>query len=440
MEFTNTEKLYEIFLLHPQVCTDTRNVQKGSIFFALKGSNFNGNIFAKEALLKGAAYVVVDEIQETKSENFIFVEDALTALQNLAQYHRKKLGQKKLKVLALTGSNGKTTTKELIARVLSKKFKTHFTSGNLNNHIGVPLTLLQLNESHEIAVIEMGANHQKEIEFLCAITEPDFGLITNVGMAHLEGFGGPQGVLLGKTELFSNLSKNGGFAFVMSDDPRLLERAGDIAKQTYGTNNDATIKGNLIEANPFVVFEWQGNGISKHTVSTQMIGDYNVTNLIAACAVGNYFEIDEKEIDDAIASYVPDNNRSQLINCGTNTLVLDAYNANPSSMIAAIDNLARMKNEKKIIILGDMFELGEESTYQHQQIVNLIAEKIPAATLLLVGELFSKTKYKYNSIKFSDSKSAAIWIGINFPSNSLILIKGSRGVKMERCANVLMGI
>jgi len=440
MEFTNTEKLYEIFLLHPQVCTDTRNVQKGSVFFALKGSNFNGNLFAKEALLKGAAYVVVDEIQETKSENFIFVEDALTALQNLAQYHRKKLGQKKLKVLALTGSNGKTTTKELIARVLSKKFKTHFTSGNLNNHIGVPLTLLQLNESHEIAVIEMGANHQKEIEFLCAITEPDFGLITNVGMAHLEGFGGPQGVLLGKTELFSNLSKNGGFAFVMSDDPRLLERAGDIAKQTYGTNNDATIKGNLIEANPFVVFEWQGNKIAKHSVRTQIIGDYNFMNLIAACAVGNYFEIDEKEIDDAIASYVPDNNRSQLINCGTNTLVLDAYNANPSSMIAAIDNLARMKNEKKIIILGDMFELGEESTYQHQQIVNLIAEKIPAATLLLVGELFSKTKYKYNSIKFSDSKSAAIWIGINFPSNSLILIKGSRGVKMERCADVLMNI
>jgi UDP-N-acetylmuramoyl-tripeptide--D-alanyl-D-alanine ligase len=440
MEFTNTEKLYEIFLLHPQVCTDTRNVQKGSIFFALKGSNFNGNIFAKEALLKGAAYVVVDEIQETKSENFIFVEDALTALQNLAQYHRKKLGKKKLKVLALTGSNGKTTTKELIARVLSKKFKTHFTSGNLNNHIGVPLTLLQLNESHEIAVIEMGANHQKEIEFLCAITEPDFGLITNVGMAHLEGFGGPQGVLLGKTELFSNLLKNGGFAFLMSDDTRLVERAGDIAKQTYGTNNDATIKGNLIEANPFVVFEWQGNKIAKHTVKTQMIGDYNVTNLIAACAVGNYFEIDEKEIDDAIASYVPDNNRSQLIKSGTNTLVLDAYNANPSSMIAAIDNLARMKNEKKIIILGDMFELGEESTYQHQQIINLIAEKIPAATLLLVGELFSKTKYKYNSIKFSDSKSAASWIGINFPSNSLILIKGSRGVKMERCADVLMGI
>ena len=440
MEFTNTEKLYEIFLLHPQVCTDTRNVQKGSIFFALKGANFNGNVFAKEAMLKGAAYVVVDEIQETKSEKFIFVEDALTALQNLAQYHRKKLGQKKLKVLALTGSNGKTTTKELIARVLSKKFKTHFTSGNLNNHIGVPLTLLQLNESHEIAVIEMGANHQKEIEFLCAITEPDFGLITNVGMAHLEGFGGPQGVLLGKTELFSNLSKNGGFAFVMSDDPRLLERAGTLAKQTYGTNNDATIKGNLIEANPFVVFEWQGNGISKHSVRTQMIGDYNFMNLIAACTVGNYFEIDEKEIDDAIASYFPDNNRSQLIKCGTNTLVLDAYNANPSSMIAAIDNLARMKNEKKIIILGDMFELGEESTYQHQQIVNLIAEKIPAATLLLVGELFSKTKYKYNSIKFSDSKSAASWIGINFPSNSLILIKGSRGMKMERCADVLMNI
>lgn len=440
MEFTNTEKLYEIFLLHPQVCTDTRNVQKGSIFFALKGSNFNGNVFAKEAILKGAVYVVVDEIQKTKSENFIFVEDALTALQNLAQYHRKKLGQKKLKVLALTGSNGKTTTKELIARVLSKKLKTHFTSGNLNNHIGVPLTLLQLNESHEIAVIEMGANHQKEIEFLCAITEPDFGLITNVGMAHLEGFGGPQGVLLGKTELFSNLSKNGGFAFVMSDDPRLLEMAGDIAKQTYGTDNDATIKGNLIEANPFVVFEWQGSGISKHSVRTQMVGDYNLTNLIAACAIGNYFKIDEKEIDDAIASYVPDNNRSQLIKCGTNTLVLDAYNANPSSMIAAIDNLARMKNEKKIIILGDMFELGEESTYQHQQIINLIAEKIPAATLLLVGELFSKTKYKYNSIKFSDSKSAASWIGINFPSNSLILIKGSRGMKMERCADVLMGI
>jgi UDP-N-acetylmuramoyl-tripeptide--D-alanyl-D-alanine ligase len=347
------------------------------------------------------------------------------------------LRRDKLRVFALTGSNGKTTTKELIARVLSKKFKVLFTKGNLNNHIGVPLTLLQLTEEHEMAVIEMGANHQKEIELLCSIAEPDYGLITNVGLAHLEGFGGAEGVLIGKTELFTDLATHGGTAFVLADDQRLFERAASQKNISYGTTENAKIKGKLIAADPFVKFEWEATKIPNHEVQTQMAGAYNLTNLIAACAVGFWFKIDVEKIDEAIASYAPDNNRSQVVTCGTNTLLLDAYNANPSSMSAAIENFSKMKGEKKMIVLGDMFELGEESAKEHQNIVNLIGEKIPSSTVLLVGEMFSKTKYRYNSIKFPDSKSAGEWMKNNLPENSLILIKGSRGMKMEVVAEEL---
>jgi UDP-N-acetylmuramoyl-tripeptide--D-alanyl-D-alanine ligase len=433
-----TEKLYEIFLRHPKVCTDTRNIIPESIFFALKGGNFNGNEFAKEALSKGAAVAVVDEKEFADNENCFLVEDVLTALQDLARYHRQILAKNKLRVFALTGSNGKTTTKELIARVLSKKFKTLFTQGNLNNHIGVPLTLLQLTEEHEMAVIEMGANHQKEIELLCSIAEPDFGLITNVGLAHLEGFGGPEGVLIGKTELFVDLKKQNGIAFVLADDQRIVERASSLKQVTYGTTENSQVKGKLIVSDPFVKLKWQAPAISSHEVQTQMVGAYNLPNLIAACAVGNYFGIDVKQIDEAISSYAPDNNRSQFKKCGTNTLLLDAYNANPSSMSAAIENLAKIKSEKKMVVLGDMFELGETSAAEHQKIVNFIGEKIPDAKVLLVGKLFSETKYKYGSLKFPDSNAAAEWMKTNLPENTLILIKGSRGMKMERCADVLI--
>ena len=445
MDFITTENLYKIFLQHPQISTDTRTIFPGSIFFALKGENFNGNLFAKDALSKGAAFAVVDEKEFADGEKIFLVENVLVALQDLSRYHRQQLRNGKLNVFALTGSNGKTTTKELLARVLAKKFNTLFTKGNLNNHIGVPLTLLQLTKEHEMAVIEMGANHQKEIELLCTIAEPDYGLITNVGLAHLEGFGGPEGVLKGKTELFDDLKKRNGIAFVLTDDSRIVERAAGLKQTTYGTNGKGEVNGKLIAADPFVRFEWEAAipgdsswSIEMHEVKTQMAGAYNLPNLIAACAAGFHFGIDAKEIDDAIASYVPENNRSQFVKCGTNTLLLDAYNANPSSMAAAIENISKMPEKKKIIVLGDMFELGEASAQEHQKIVNLVGEKIPDATLVLVGKLFSATKYKYGSIKFQDSVAAAGWMKNNLPKNCLILIKGSRGMKMERCAGVLV--
>ncbi|MDQ3111142.1 MAG: UDP-N-acetylmuramoyl-tripeptide--D-alanyl-D-alanine ligase [Bacteroidota bacterium] len=427
----NTEQLYSVFQQHPKICTDTRNIIHGSIFFALKGGNFNGNLFAKDALAKGAAYAVVDEKEYADGEAFVHVEDVLLTLQDLARYHRQQLGKAGLRVFGLTGSNGKTTTKELLARMLAKKFKTLFTEGNLNNHIGVPLTLLQLDASHQMAVIEMGANHQKEIELLSSIAEPDFGLITNVGLAHLEGFGGPEGVLIGKTELFIDLAKRNGFAFVLNDDVRIVERASALKQLTYGTNESAEVNGKLIAADPFVRFEWAAPGIALHEVKTQMAGAYNLPNLLAACAAGFHFGIDAKEIDDAISSYAPSNARSQLEVRGSNSLILDCYNANPSSMAAAIDNMAKMPAKKKILVLGDMFELGDAAAKEHQHVVNLIGEKIPDATVVLVGKLFEQTKYRYNAVKFPDANAAAEWVKKNVPENALILIKGSRGMKME---------
>ena len=439
MKFATIENLYEIFLRHPHVSTDTRTIIPGSIFFALKGGNFNGNTFAQQALSKGAAFAVVDEKEFSNHPHVFLVEDVLSALQDLARHHRHALGKKGLRVLALTGSNGKTTTKELLARVLATTFKTHFTLGNLNNHIGVPLTLLQLKEEHEMAVIEMGANHLGEIALLSSIAEPDFGLITNVGLAHLEGFGGVDGVLKGKTDLFVDLEKRNGVAFVFADDARIVERSSELKRIMYGTSDEAEVKGKLIAADPFVRFEWGASGIPLHEVTTQMVGAYNLPNLIAACAVGCFFKIDAAKIDMAIASYAPENNRSQFEKCGTNTLLLDAYNANPSSMAAAIENISKFRHDKKIVVLGDMFELGEASAQEHQKIVNHIGEKIPDAKVLLVGKNFSETKYRYGSLKFADAIAAAEWMKNNLPENSLILIKGSRGMKMEIVAQALKG-
>lgn len=445
MEFITTEKLYNLFLAHPHISTDTRTILPNSIFFALKGGNFNGNTFAKEALTKGAAFAVVDEKEFADNEKSFLVADVLTALQDLARHHRQVLGKKGLRVFGLTGSNGKTTTKELLARVLAKKFKTLFTQGNLNNHIGVPLTLLRLTEAHEMAVIEMGANHQGEIALLSSICEPDFGLITNVGLAHLEGFGGPEGVLKGKTELFLDLEKRNGEAFVFADDARIVERASKLKSITYGTVDAAVVKGKLIAADPFVRFSWEAAypndsswSIEAHEVKTQLVGAYNLPNLLAACAAGFSFGIEPSDIDEAISSYAPENKRSQLEKHGSNSLILDFYNANPSSMAAAIDNISKMPAEKKMLMLGDMFELGDTSAEEHQKVVNLVGQKIPNATLVLVGKLFSETKYKYGAKKFLDATAAAEWLKANKPEHSLILIKGSRGMKMEQCADVLI--
>lgn len=430
MNLTSTEQLYAIFCRQPSVCTDTRAIIPGSIFFALKGENFNGNAFAAEALKKGAAYAVIDEA-EFAGENTLLVNDVLEALQELAKHHRNALGKNGLRVFGLTGSNGKTTTKELLARVLAKKFNTLFTQGNLNNHIGVPLTLLQLKAAHEMAVIEMGANHQKEIELLSSICDPDFGLITNVGLAHLEGFGGAEGVLKGKTELFTHLRNKNGIALVLADDERVMKISEGMQRLTYGTDENSEVKGILISADPFVRFAWEANGIARHEVQTQMAGSYNLPNLLAACAAGVHFGISASDIDEALASYSPSNARSQLEKRGSNTLILDCYNANPSSMAAAIDNLSKLSAERKIIVLGDMFELGESAAEEHQRVTDLIGEKLKGATVLLVGKLFGATRGYAQMIRLPDANAAAEWVKNNQPENSLILVKGSRGMKME---------
>lgn len=433
-----TEKLYEVFKSNPVISTDTRTITPGCIFFALKGGNFNGNKFAAEAISKGAAYAVVDEQEFVSSDKCLFVSDVLKALQDLSAYHRKVLGVNGLKIVALTGSNGKTTTKELIARVLAKKYKVLFTLGNLNNHIGVPLTLLRLTASHEIAVIEMGANHQGEIRDLCAFADPDCGLITNIGLAHLEGFGGEEGVYAGKTEMLLYLEKKeGSFAFLLEDDVRLHHFKLRLPNVSYGTDVTAVVQGTLLSSTPYVSYQWHTNGVEPHDVHTQMIGSYNLPNMLGATAIGMHFGVNHNDIDDAIATYVPDNNRSQLEQRGSNTLILDCYNANPSSMIAAIENMATTPAKKKILILGDMFELGNSSHSEHQRIVNFLSEKTPDATVIVVGDHFAATNDNNNFMRMKDAVEVTRWLESNPPDESLILIKGSRGMKMEAVATAI---
>lgn len=431
------EQLYAHFISNPTVCTDTRNITPGCIFFALKGGNFNGNLFAKDALNKGAAFAVVDEAAVVEGDQFLLVTDVLQALQDLAAHHRKILGASGLRVIALTGSNGKTTTKELLARVLSEKFKTLATDGNLNNHIGVPLTLLKLKAEHEIAVVEMGANHQKEIEMLCEIAQPDFGLITNIGLAHLEGFGGPEGVFKGKTEMFRHLISHKGFAFLLEDEPRVHAFKNQIPHLTYGLSPSADIYGELIPGHEFVHYKWKNIDGKIFEVHSQMIGSYNLPNMLAATACGVKLGVTPEQINRAISNYVPSNNRSQIEKRGTNTLILDCYNANPSSMIAAIENMAVTPAKNKMLILGDMFELGDSSHAEHQRIVDFISEKTPAAKVILVGKNFFATIDKHSFLRMNDSEEVKNWLAQNPPSESLILIKGSRGMKMEISAESL---
>lgn len=430
-------QLHEVFKSNPIVSTDTRAISPGCIFFALKGGNFNGNKFAAEAVSKGAAYAVVDEEGFVSSDKCLLVSDVLKALQDLAAHHRKVLGANGLKVVALTGSNGKTTTKELMARVLAKKYNVLFTQGNLNNHIGVPLTLLRLNSSHEIAVIEMGANHQGEIRDLCTIADPDFGLITNIGLAHLEGFGGEEGVFKGKTEMLVHLEKKNGFAFLLEDEVRLHHFKSRLKNSSYGLSVTADVQGTLFDTTGFVKYEWHANNISPRDVQTEMIGSYNLPNMLAATAVGLHLGVSPEKIDEAISSYVPDNNRSQLEKRGSNTLILDCYNANPSSMIAAIENVSITPAQNKMLILGDMFELGDSSEREHQQIVNFIEENIGDATVLLVGKHFSATSGALRFHRMIDAAEVKSWLQKFPPNDCLILIKGSRGMKMEGVAEMI---
>ncbi|RTL58893.1 MAG: UDP-N-acetylmuramoyl-tripeptide--D-alanyl-D-alanine ligase [Sphingobacteriales bacterium] len=419
------EQLYSIYVKYPSVQTDTRKLKEGDLFFALKGENFNGNLFAKEALEKGAVYAIVDETIADANERIIKVDDVLTTLQQLAGHHRKQFN---IPFLAITGSNGKTTTKELIHSVLSRQYKTYTTEGNLNNHIGVPLTLLRIKTDAEMAVIEMGANHQKEIASYCTYALPNYGLINNCGKAHLEGFGGIEGVRKGKGELYDHIRTNGGSIFINNDYDYLKEMSKGISnKISYGTA-DAETTGHLLESEPFLkVIITSDEAIN--SIQTQLVGDYNLPNVLAAVAVGKYFKVPADKIKLAIENYIPSNSRSQLIEKGTNKIILDAYNANPSSMKAAIENFAKVHADKKVLLLGGMAELGEESVKEHEAIVELI-QQYRWEKVVLVGGDFAKVQHPF--LFFKNSLQANQWYQKQHFENTYFLIKGSRTTRMEQ--------
>ncbi|SDY02241.1 UDP-N-acetylmuramoyl-tripeptide--D-alanyl-D-alanine ligase [Lutibacter oricola] len=410
------KQIHKLFIESNLVDTDTRNIRKGSLFFALKGDNFNGNKFADDAIKKGASYAIIDE-KKYESLNTILVNNVLETLQELANFHRKQLN---IPIISLTGSNGKTTTKELINCVLSTTYKTSATKGNLNNHIGVPLTLLSMDSSTEIGIVEMGANHLNEIEFLSNIAEPNIGYITNFGKAHLEGFGGVEGVIKGKSELYDFLRKTEGKAIVNSNDDLQIKQSKGIETIEFNSNQIE-----LLEVNPFVKVKYKNK-----IIQSKLIGSYNYTNISAAIAFGNYFNVELSNIKNAIENYFPTNNRSQIIEKNSNQIILDAYNANPSSMKVALENLNTLKTSSKIVFLGDMFELGETSKYEHQSIAKL-ATSFNFDKVFLIGKAFSTTNVK-NAFVYDSFESLKKSIDINTITNTTILIKGSRGMALER--------
>ena len=418
-------ELYQKFKTCSGFSTDTRKIGENVMFFALKGDKFNANSFAQEALAKGAKYVVIDEAAFATDERCILVSDVLYTLQKLANFHRQHLN---IPFVGMTGSNGKTTSKELVAAVLSKKFKTYYTKGNLNNHIGVPLTLLGIDESYEIAVIEMGANHQGEIRDLCTICEPTHGFITNIGKAHLEGFGGIEGVKKGKGELFDFLEKSGRTVFVNNKSEVIVTMASTRKfKERFDYLIASDEQVTMLQDSPLVIFS-----ANDKTYTTHLPGSYNFENIAAALAIGSYFGVPSDLANEAVAEYNPDNNRSQIIEKGTNSILLDAYNANPSSMSASIQNFINLKtNKQKVVILGDMLELGEEAPVEHQAIGELIA-KGNFALVILFGELMASALVSLpNAFYFTDKFSLHNWLIDKGLQNSYILIKGSRGVSLE---------
>lgn len=428
------EDLYSLFREHPIVVKDTRLNVEDAIYFSLKGGNFDGNVYARDALDKGAAYAVIDNEEFKSDERMILVDDALRALQNLARYHRKKLG---LPILALTGSNGKTTTKELIYSVLSQKYKCWATQGNYNNHIGVPLTILQMNEGTEIGVVEMGANNPGEIAALCDIAYPDYGYITNFGRVHLEGFGNLQGVIEGKTEMYRYLAAHDKMVFVNAIDRVQMELTASMKRYVIGknkelANEDTGCEVRFVDADPLVRMEFEGQEIR-----SELIGAYNYQNMAAAACIGKYFKVDTEDIPKGIQSYHPSNNRSQVIQRESNTIILDAYNANPNSMEAAIANLKGLKAQQKVAILGDMFEVGTDSAIEHQKIAELINSKL-VNSVYLIGENFAEVALDSERVKifpkYEDFRTHFATLDFK---DTTFLVKASRGMALERVLDML---
>lgn len=424
--------IYQLFQRFPIISTDSRKIQKDSLFFALKGENFNGNKFAAESLTKGAAFAFVDEKEYVTSEKTILVDSVLDALTKLANFHRKKL---QIPILAITGTNGKTTTKELLASVLAQKFKVSFTEGNLNNHIGVPLTLLKMNAETELGIVEMGANHPGEIAHLCKIAEPNYGIITNIGKAHLEGFGSFEGVIRTKSELFHFLKNNNGTFFFNNDNPILCEIKKDYNKTVSFGIADADFTGSLIQSPPFVHIKANfKKGVLY--LNTNLIGDYNAENILAAACIGSYFDVDPLKIQKALKEYQPDNNRSQLITKGDLRIILDAYNANPTSMQASIKSFIADNEGKKYLILGDMLELGEYAKKEHSEILELLSAS-ELNDVFLVGSVFSKIAHNSNFRTFENVAGLISFLQKKAIKNGNILIKGSRGIQLEKVLEYL---
>jgi len=415
------KEIYDLFKKHPTICTDTREIIKGSIFISLKGEKFNGNKYALKAIQEGCSYAIIDEKEYDINHNTVLVHNALKTLQDLATYHRNQLN---IPLIGITGTNGKTTSKELIKTILSSELNCYATEGNLNNHIGVPLSILKINKQHKIAVIEMGANHQKEIDFLCNIAQPTYGIITNVGSAHLEGFGSTQAIIDTKKELYEFINCSKGHLFVNADDELLLSLSNGIMQTTYGKSGDVT--GLITDITPLISIKYNNKIIKSH-----LIGEFQFSNILLAICIGNYFNISNQNISKSIENYIPTNNRSQIVETKKNTLILDAYNANPSSMKAMLNSFSNQKYKNKLCILGDMLELGEESKKEHLNIIKLTNEL--KLDCLFVGEIF----HNLTKNSFKDKIDLVKYIQKKNIQKKMILLKGSRKISLEELINIL---
>lgn len=426
------EKLFNLFYQCNGVSTDTRTITENVLYIALKGANFNGNKFAEEAILKGAKYAIVDEEEFANNETIYHVPDSLVFLQQLALHHRTQFD---IPVIGITGSNGKTTSKELIANVLTQEFQVLFTQGNLNNHIGVPLTLLQLNTSHDIAIVEMGANKPGDILELASIADPTHGIITNIGLAHIEGFGSPEGVQKTKKELYDYIAKNEGVLFYNADDSVLSSIVPKVETYTYGTTRAASICGKLEQLTPEVQLTWSTKDHHSPSLVTQIIGEYNFYNMLAAISIGVYFGMPYESINKGIIEYLPTNNRSQVIHTENNTVILDAYNANPTSVKAALESFFKITHDNKLVILGDMLELGDISSAAHKEIIELVKKHQIEA--VFVGKNYLELKDQYsNYMFFETTEDAKSFLSLAHPSKNMVLLKGSRSIGLEKLAEL----